>query len=80
MAFTSALEARGMLLMGRPGNRWRTMMSLIRCIAFLATVMTVICGVAVLLICLPDVFIGELSFRAQDYASLHLVDLLLTEK
>ena len=37
-------------------------------------------GVTVLLIRLPDVFIGELFFRAQDYASLHLVDLLLSGK
>ena len=37
-------------------------------------------GVAVLLIRLPYVFIGELSFRAQDYASFHLVDLFLSGK
>ena len=37
-------------------------------------------GVTVLLISLPDVIIGQLSFRALDYASLHLVDLLLSGK
>ena len=36
--------------------------------------------VAVLLISFPDVFIRQLSFRAQDYPSLHLVDLLLNGK
>ena len=37
-------------------------------------------GVTMLLIGLPDIFIREFSFRAQDYSSLHLVHLLLGRK
>ena len=37
-------------------------------------------GVAVLLIGVPDIFIGQFSLRAQDYSSLPVVDLLLSRK